>query len=148
MTKILLFAGLSISLLVPASGVAVVVAAATSEPATRSPGEVRPPTQFEKAGLVAITKELEALDRVAAPGETAQILEARRISREARSWTVHFEAEPEWEELALATSALAALIADGLENPSAFPQDGYDRAVARVRLAQEHAPPLELDQPY
>ena len=146
MTKLLLFAGLAISLLVPACGVALAVAAVTSDPVTPAAGELRPPTQFEKADLVAITEELEALDRIATPGETAQILEARRISREARSWAVHLEAEPEWEELALATSALAALIAD--ESPSTFPQDEYERAVARMRLAQEHALPLELDEPY
>jgi hypothetical protein len=140
MTKVLLFAGLAISLLVPACAVALAVAAATSDPVTPTAGELRPPTQFEKADLVAITKELEALDRIATPGETAQILEARRISREARSWAVHFEAEPEWEELACATSALASVIADGLEHPAAFSPRAYDRAVARLRAADEALP--------
>jgi hypothetical protein len=147
MTRLLLFAALATSLLVPVGGVAVAVAAATSTPATPSPDEIRPPTQFEKADLVAIEEELEALDRVATPESGPQILEARRIAREARAWAVRFEAEPEWEEFALATSALAALIADGLQNPASFPADDYNRAVERVRAAAERALPIELDGP-
>jgi hypothetical protein len=53
---------------------------------------------------------------------------------------VRFEAQPDWEELALATSALAALIADLLEDPAAFSPDTYDVAVARVRLAKSRLP--------
>jgi hypothetical protein len=140
MTKLLLCAGLAASLLVPAGGVAVVVIAATSAPATRSPDELRPATEFDKDQIVAIRNELVELDRRATPGSSAQILEARRIAREARTWAVRFEAEPEWEELALATSALAAVIADGIEHPAAFSPRAYDRAVARLRAADEALP--------
>jgi hypothetical protein len=140
MTRLLLLIALAISLLVPAGGVAVVVAAATSAPATRSPDELRPATEFDKDQIVAIRNELAELDRRATPGSTAQILEARRIAREARSWAARLEAEPEWEELALATSALAAVIADGLEHPASFSPGAYDRAVARLRAADEALP--------
>jgi hypothetical protein len=147
MSRLFLFAALAASVLVPTGFMAVAVAALTAPPARPSPDATRPPTQFEKADLVAIKDELEALDRVATPGSTAQILEARRIAREARAWAVRFEADPEWEEFALATSALAALIADGLESPAAFSPDDYDRATERVRAAAEQALPIELDRP-
>jgi hypothetical protein len=139
-TKLLLFAALAISLLVPTGAIAIVVAAATSPPATRSPDELRPATEFDRDQIVAIHNELAELDRRATPGSTARVLEARRIAREARSWSARLEAEPEWEELALATSALAAVIADGLEHPAAVSPRAYDRAVARLRAADEAIP--------
>jgi hypothetical protein len=147
MTRLFLFSALATSLLVPAAGVAVAIAAVTSPPARYSPDESRPPTQFDKADLKAIHDELVALDLGATPGTTAQIAEARRIAREARAWAVHFEAEPEWEEFALATSALASVIADGLEHPETFSSRAYDRAVARERAAAEEALPIEPDGP-
>jgi hypothetical protein len=140
MTRLLLFTALAISLLVPVGGVGVVVAAATSAPVSASPDEIRPASEFDKDQIVAIRNELAALDRRATPGSTAQILEARRIAREARIWALHFEAEPEWEELALATSALAAVIADGIEHPAALSPRAYDRAVARLRAADKALP--------
>lgn len=147
MTRILLLAALAASLLVPAGGVAVAIAAATSGPYTPAANETRPPTQFDKADLKAIHDELVAMNLHATPGSSAQISEARRIAREARSWAVRFEAEPEWEEFALATSALAAVIADGLENPAALSLAAYERAVERDRAAAEEALPIELDGP-
>jgi hypothetical protein len=140
MSRLLLFAALAASLLVPAGFVAVAVAAVTAPPARPSPDATRPPTEFEKDNLVAIHNELSALDRRATPGSTGQILEARRIAREARTWAVRFEAEAEWEEFALATSALATVIADALEKPSAFSSTAYDRAVKRVRAAESALP--------
>jgi hypothetical protein len=140
MRKVLLFGALAASLLVPAGAVALAVAAATSGPVTSSPDEIRPATEFDKDQLVAIRNELAELDRRATPGSTAQILEARRIAREARTWAVHFESEPEWEELALATSALAAIIGDGLEKPTAFRAAAYDRALARLQAADQALP--------
>jgi hypothetical protein len=140
MTKLLLFAALATSLLVPAGGVALAVAAATSAPVKPSPDEIRPATEFDKDQIVAIRNELAELDRRATPGSTAQILEARRIAREARTWAVHFESEPEWEEFALATSALASVVADGLEHPAAFSPRAYDRALARLEAADEALP--------
>jgi hypothetical protein len=53
---------------------------------------------------------------------------------------VKFEAEPEWEELALTTSALASVIADGLEDPGAFSSGAYERAVARLQAADDALP--------
>ena len=53
MTKLLLFTALRVSLLVPASGVALAVAAATAEPITSAPGEIRPATEFDKDQIVA-----------------------------------------------------------------------------------------------
>ncbi len=147
MTRPLLFSALAASLLVPAAGVAVAIAAVTSPPASYSPDEARPPTQFDKADLEAIHDELVALDLRATPGASAEIAEARRIAREARAWAVHFEAQPEWEEFALATSALASVIADGLEHPEMFSSRAYDRAVARERAAAEEALPIEPDGP-
>jgi ABC-type phosphate/phosphonate transport system substrate-binding protein len=89
---------------------------------------------------VAIHNELEALDQRATPGSAGQIGEARRIAREARTWSVQFDAEPEWEEFALATSALAASMADALEHPEAFSAADYDRAVERLRAAARALP--------
>jgi hypothetical protein len=80
MTKLLVFAGLAASLLVPAGGVAVVVVGATSAGARRSPDELRSATEFDKDQIVAIRNELAELDRRATPGSSAQILEARRIA--------------------------------------------------------------------
>jgi hypothetical protein len=94
----------------------------------------------DKDDIVAIHNELEALDRRATPGSVGQIGEARRIAREARTWAVQFDAEPEWEELALATSALAALMADALEHPDAFAAADYDRAVERLGAAERALP--------
>jgi hypothetical protein len=85
-TRFLLFSALALSLLLPAGGAAIAIAAVTAPPTTPSPDETRPPTEFEKDQIVAIRKELGELDRRATPGSTAQILEARRIAREARSW--------------------------------------------------------------
>lgn len=147
MTRLLLFAALAASLLVPAAGVAVAIAAVTAPPARYSPDDTRPPTQFDKADLVAIYDELKALDLHATPRSRGQIIEGRRIAREARTWAVRFEAEPEWEEFALATSALATVIADALENPVTFSSPAYDRAVERARVASEQALPIELDGP-
>ncbi len=147
MNRLVLFAALAASLLVPAGGVAVAIAAVTSPPARYSPDDTRPPTQFDKADLKAIHDELVAMDLHATPGSSAQIDEARRIAREARAWAVHFEAEPAWEEFALATSALAAVVADGLEHPEMFSSRAYDRAVARDRAAADEALPIELDGP-
>ena len=147
MTRFPLFSALALSLLVPAAGVAVAIAAVTSPPARYSPDESRPPTQFDKADLKAMHDELLALDMRATPGVSPQIAEARRIAREARTWAVHFEAEPEWEEFALATSALAALIANGLEHPETFSSRAYERAAARERAAAEEALPIEPDGP-
>jgi hypothetical protein len=146
MNRLLLFGALAASLLVPAGLVGVAVAAIAAPPARLSPDEVRPPTEFEKADLVAIEHELEALDRTSTPGSSGQIMEARRIAREARTWAVRFEAEPEWEELAVATSSLAALIADSLENPAAFSPDAHDLAFARVHRALDALPddPIRL----
>lgn len=147
MTRILLFAALAVSLLVPAGGIAVAIAAVSSPPARYSPDDTRPPRQFDKADLKAIHDELVAMDLHATPGSSAQISEARRIAREARTWAVRFEAEPEWEEFALATSALAAVIADGLENPATFSSLAYAQAAERERAAAEAALPIELDGP-
>jgi hypothetical protein len=88
------------------------------------------------------------MDLHATPGSTAQITEARRIAREARTWAVHFEAEPEWEEFALAISALAAVIADGLEHPEGFSSRVYERASERMQAAADQALPIEPDGPY
>lgn len=140
MSRLLLFAALAASLFVPAGGVAIAMAAATAPPAAPSADATRPPTDFDKDEIVAIHNELDALDRRATPGSTAQIVEARRIAREARAWAVRFEAEPEWEEFALATSALAAVIADGLDNPTTFSRAAYDRAVDRVTAAAKGLP--------
>lgn len=148
MSRLLLFAALGVSLLVPAGAAAVAVAAATSAPTTPSPDETRPPRQFDKADLLAIYEELEALDAHATPGSTGQILEARRIAREARTWMVRFEADPAWEEFALATSALAAVIAEGLEKPEAFSSIRYERAAERAQAAAETALPIDPDGPY
>jgi hypothetical protein len=87
------------------------------------------------------------MDLHATPGSSAQIGEARRIAREARTWAVRFEAELEWEEFALATSALAAVIADGLEHPATFSSLAYQQAVEREQAAAEAALPIELDGP-
>jgi hypothetical protein len=87
------------------------------------------------------------MDLHATPGSSAQISEARPIARKARTWAVRFEAEPEWEEFALATSALAAVTADGLENPAALSSAANERAVERERAAAEEAIPIELDGP-
>jgi hypothetical protein len=40
----------------------------------------------------------------------------------------------------LATSALASVIADGLEKPTAFRAGAYDRALARLEAADEALP--------
>ncbi|MEX0817167.1 MAG: hypothetical protein WD027_06960 [Gaiellales bacterium] len=139
MSRALLFAALAASLLAPAGGVALAVAAATSPSYPPAPGTAWP-TESDKDEIVAIHNELEALDRRATPGSVGQIGEARRIAREARTWAVQFDAEPEWEELALATSALAALIADALEHPDAFAAANYDRAVERLGAAVRALP--------
>jgi hypothetical protein len=70
MTRFLLFAALALSLVAPAGGIAVAIAAVTSAPGGYAPDEVRPPTEFEQADLLAIERELEALDRSATPGST------------------------------------------------------------------------------
>lgn len=139
MTRALLFCALAVSLLVPAGAVGLAVAAGTSPSAPPAPGSARP-TEVDKDDIVAIHNELEALDRPATPGSVGQIGEARRIAREARTWAVQFDAEPEWEELALATSALAALMADALEHPDAFAAADYDRAVERLGAAERALP--------
>jgi hypothetical protein len=131
-----LFAALAGSLLVPTSAVALLLAAATAPAAAPAPGTGHP-SELDKDDIIAIHNELEALDRRATPGSAGQIAEARRIAREARGWSVHWDAEPEWEEFALATSALAALLANGLEHPEAFSAANYDRAVARMVAAGE-----------
>jgi hypothetical protein len=137
--RALLYVALAASLLVPAGAVALFVAAATAPAAPPAPGTAHP-SEFDQDDIIAIHNELEALDRRATPGSAGQIAEARRIAREARAWSVHWDAEPEWEEFALATSALAALLANGLEHPEALSAADYDRAVARMVAAAEALP--------
>lgn len=139
MSRALLFAALAASLLVPAGAVALAVAAGTTPSSPPAPGTAWP-TELDKDEIVAIHNELEALDQRATPGSAGQIGEARRIAREARTWSVRFDAEPEWEEFALATSALAASMADALEHPEAFSAADYDRAVERVKAAGRALP--------
>jgi hypothetical protein len=134
-TRPLLFLGLAVSLLVPTLALSVFFKAATTPVAPPAPGTDYA-SQFDKDTIIAIHNELEALDGRATPGSTGQIAEARRIAREARAWSVHFDADAEWEEFALATSALAAVLADGMEDPESFSAADYDRAKARLVAAR------------
>jgi hypothetical protein len=133
-TKPVLFLGLAVSLLVPTAALMLFFAAATTPVAPPAPGTDHA-SEFDKDAIIAIHNELEALDGRATPGSPGQITEARRIAREARAWSVHFDADAEWEEFALATSALAALLADGLEHPETFSAADYDLAKGRLVAA-------------
>ena len=146
MTKPVLYLGLAVSLLVPTAALMLFFAAATTPVAPPGPGSDYA-SEFDKDAIIAIHNELEALDGRATPGSAGQIAEARRIAGEARGWSVNFDAEAEWEEFALATSGLAALLAEGLENPETFSAADYDRAKARLVAAGDALPderrPLE-----
>jgi hypothetical protein len=137
--RLLLLAALAASLLVPAGVVALAVAAASSPASTPTPGSARP-TEVNKDDIVAIYNELEALDRRAKPRSPGQIAEAQRIAREANAWAAQWDAEPEWEEFASATGALATLMAAALEHPRSFSAPEYDRAVDRLVAAGEALP--------
>jgi hypothetical protein len=139
MTRTLVFLGLAASLLVPTAAGALLLIGATTSVPPPAPGTFHP-SELEKDDLIAIHNELQELDRRASPGSPGQIAEARRIAREARTWSTHFDAEFEWEEFALATSALAAVLADGLEHPETFSAEVYDRAVARIDAARNALP--------
>ena len=139
MSRALLFLGLALSLLVPASALALFYVGATTSVPPPGPGELHA-SEFHKDDIVAIHNELLALDELATPGSAGQIAEARRIAREARAWSVRLDADPEWEEFALAVSALAAMLADGLEHPETFSAAEYVRAVARVDAARAALP--------
>jgi hypothetical protein len=145
-TRPLLFLGLAVSLLVPTLALSVFFKAATTPVPPPAPGTDHA-SQFDKDTIIAIHNELEALDGRTTPGSMGQIAEARRIAREARAWSVHFDADAEWEEFALATSALAAVLADGLEHPESFSAADYDRAKAPLVAARDALPderrPLE-----
>jgi hypothetical protein len=145
-TRPLLFLGLAVSLLVPTLALTVFFKAATTPVPPPAPGTDYA-SQFDKDTIIAIHNELEALDGRATPGSAGQIAEARRLAREARAWSVHLDADAEWEEFALATSALAAVLAYGLEHPERFSGADYDRAKARLVTARNALPderrPLE-----
>jgi hypothetical protein len=84
-TKLVLFAALAASLLVPAGGVALAIAVATAPPPRYDADDPRPPNQFDRANLEAIYVELVALDRTGTPGSPGHIAAVRGIARDARA---------------------------------------------------------------
>ena len=73
--------------------------------------------------------------RTATPASKNHPAEARRLAREAKAWADRFEAEPEWEEFALATSGMASVLARVFADPPSVPERDWDAAAARLDAA-------------
>ena len=131
MTRILLFAALAVSLVVPAGGLAVLAGVDTNPSA---------PSELEKDELIDLYNELTRVEELARPGSTGHVDEARRIAHDASVWAETFEASAEWEEFASATSAMATLLADGIANSPSFSEAEYNRAVDRINAALARLP--------
>jgi hypothetical protein len=131
-TRLLLFAALAVSLLVPVGALAVL---AGVDPNPSSPSEL------EKDEMIDLYNELTRVEELARPGSAGHIAEARRIANEAAGWAERHEAGPEWEEFASATSALAGLLAEGIAGSPSFSETEYDWAVDRINTALAALPP-------
>jgi phosphoenolpyruvate synthase/pyruvate phosphate dikinase len=132
--RLILFAGLAVSLVVPTGAVALFTAAGTS------PGARTGATSWEKLELYRMAEEAAQLDAQATAATTGTVSELRRIARNSRAWAERYETEPEWEEFAAATSAYAQLLADGLGEPGLVTREDYERVVSRFRAAVEGLP--------
>jgi hypothetical protein len=132
--RIVLFGALAVSLLVPAAA-AGLFASASTESADRTHA-----SSFEKLELYEMFKEAARLDAQSTDATPGTVLEFRRIARETLAWANRFDADPEWEEFARATSAYASLVAKGLSNPGSVTREEYEQAVDRVDAANARLP--------
>jgi hypothetical protein len=130
-TRVLLVGALLVSLIVPVGGLAMVAAADASSG----------PSEMEKDEMIDLYNDLTRVEEQARPGSAGHIAEARRIAHETAGWAARYEAGPEWEEFASATSALASLLADGIAGSPSFSETEYDRAVERINAALAALPP-------
>lgn len=131
MTRLLLFGALAVSLVVPVGGLAV-IAGLDANPSA--------PSALEEDELIDLYNELTRVEELARPGSTGHVVEARRIAHDASVWADTFEASPEWEEFASATSAMATLLADGIAGSPSFSEAEYNRAVDRINAALVRLP--------
>jgi hypothetical protein len=134
MKRLILFAALAVSLVVPTGAVALFTAAGTS-PAAQTGA-----TSWEKLELYRMAEEAAQLDAQATAATPGMVSELRRIARNSRAWAERYETEPEWEEFAGATSAYAQLLADGLGEPGSVTREDYERVVSRFRAAVHGLP--------
>jgi hypothetical protein len=132
-TRLLLPLALAVSLVIPVGGLAMVTAGMAGGASTTS--------EWEKDELIDDYNQLTRVDEQARPGSAGQIAEARRIAEEALVWAKENEAEPEWEEFAYATSAMATLVADRIAGVPSFSETRYDHAVDRINAALATLPP-------
>ena len=133
MSRLALLIALALSLIVPVGGVATVAAGMASAPATTS--------EVEKDAVIDLYNQLTRVEEQARPGSQGQVAEARRIAREASAWAEEHDAEPEWEEFAAATAAMATLLADAIEGAPSFSEAAYDHAATRINAALAALPP-------
>jgi hypothetical protein len=122
-----------VSLVIPVGGLAMVTAGMAGGASTTS--------EWEKDELIDDFNQLTRVDEQARPGSAGQIAEARRIAQETLAWAKENEAEPEWEEFAYATSAMATLVADRIAGVPSFSETRYDQAVDRINAALAALPP-------
>jgi hypothetical protein len=132
-TRLLLGLALAVSLIVPVGGLAMVTAGMAGGASTTS--------EWDKDELIDDYNQLTRVEEQARPGSAGHIAEARRIAQETLVWAKENDAEPEWEEFAYATSALATLLADGLAGLPSFSETRYDHAVDRINAALAALPP-------
>jgi hypothetical protein len=130
-TRLVLVGALLVSLIVPVGGLAMVTFAGGSSG----------PSEWEKDEMIDLYNGLTRVEEQARPGSAGHIAEANRIAQAAAAWAQQHEGEPEWEEFAAATSALASLLADGIAGSPSFSDAEYDRAVNRINAALAGLPP-------
>lgn len=136
MIRLVLAAALATSLIVPVGSFALLAAVDTS-----STGSTSTPTEWDRDEIIDLYNELAKVDAQASPRSPGHVAEARRIAREASAWATRFEAEPEWEEFASATGAMAVVLADTIADPSSVPESTWDRTGARLERATHALPP-------
>jgi len=130
-TRVVLLGALLVSLVVPVGSLAMLTVADTTTG----------PSEWEKDEMIDLYNELTRVEEQARPGSAGHIAEANRIAQAAAAWGQEHEAEPEWEEFAAATSALASLLADAIAGAPSFSETEYDRAVDRINAALAGLPP-------
>jgi hypothetical protein len=130
-TRLLLAGALLVSLIVPVGSLAMLTVA------DRTTG----PSEWEKDEMIDLYNELTRVEEQALPGSSGHVAEANRIAQAAAAWGEQHEAEPEWEEFAAATSALASLLAQWIAESPSFSEAEYDHAVNRINAALAGLPP-------
>jgi hypothetical protein len=130
-TRLLLAGALLVSLIVPVGSLAMLTVADSTTG----------PSEWEKDEMIDLYNELTRVEEQARPGSSGHVAAANRIAQAAAAWAEQHEAEPEWEEFAAATSALASLLAQWIAESPSFSEAEYDHAVDRINAALAGLPP-------